>query len=152
LKVDATPGILRTMTANRVKQEAALAEQVGELRDVLSAANIDRAECFYEVGVHIRTIEDEKDVTVYGERAIERLADELGRDAATLRRFAAVARKWPRETFAELSRRPNAHGLPLTWEHWMELAPHRAWEPWLARTLAESWSVEELKRELPGMM
>jgi len=114
----------------------------------LGSAETKMANAFYEIGLRVKGIEDEKEVTVYGEGAVELLARGLGMDSAELRRFAAVARTWPKETFAALSQRTNARGMALTWEHWMALAQHRGWESWLERTLTECWSVEQLREEL----
>jgi hypothetical protein len=136
-------GIMGRMGMNR-----ALREQCILVQRLLAEAATDEIDTRYKVGVIIRSIMEAKEGK-YGEHAIECLAAALGHNPATLYRFAAVARMWSESEMTVLSRRPNAHGEPLSWSHWMELARAKAtWRQWLEVALLESWSVRRLAREI----
>ncbi|WP_394822128.1 hypothetical protein [Pendulispora albinea] len=58
----------------------------------------------------------------YGARAVKNLAAALGRDEATLYRFALVAEAWTEEDLDVLLARKTPHGEPLSFSHLVELA------------------------------
>ncbi len=126
---------------------AALRRRCTAIQKLLADAAVEEIDKRYKVGAIIRAILEGEDT--YGERAVERVAQALGREAATLYRYAAVAKMWSESEMRTLSRRPNAHGEPLSWSHWVELTrvPAR-WRYWLERALEESWSSRRLAREL----
>jgi hypothetical protein len=113
------------------------------IQKLLATAAVDEVQTRYKIGRIVRGIQDAE--ATYGARAVERLAGALGRDQATLYRYAALARVWPEPEMLALSRRRNCHGEPLSWSHWLELSTLRDWRPWLERALAEGWSVRRLK-------
>jgi hypothetical protein len=58
----------------------------------------------------------------YGAGAVASLARELGRDAATLYRYALVPERWSPHEMKVLVARRTPVGEPLSWSHWVELA------------------------------
>ncbi len=116
------------------------------IQRLLVTAAVDEIRTRYKIGGIVRSIQNEE--AIYGARAVERLAIALGRDQATLYRYAAVAKMWPEQEMLALCRRRNCYGEPLSWSHWLELASLEDWRPWLERALAEGWSVRRLKEEL----
>ncbi len=58
----------------------------------------------------------------YGARAVKNLAAALGRDEATLYRFALVAEAWNEQELEILLERKTPHGEPLSFSHLVELA------------------------------
>jgi hypothetical protein len=119
----------------------ALRRQCGVIQQLLVKAAVDEIETRYKIGAIVRDVEDAEGT--YGKRATEQLAAVLGCGAATLYRYAAVAKMWSE---AEL---PDAHGGRLTWSHLVELTRiPKAWQAWLDRTLEEGWSARNLAREI----
>jgi hypothetical protein len=119
------------------------------IQKLLAEAATNEIDARYRIGVIIRSVMEAE--STYGEGAVERLAEALGRDATSLYRYAAVAKLWSDAEMRALSRQPNDHGEPLSWSHWVELARvPSTWKRWLERALGESWSVRRLARELDG--
>jgi hypothetical protein len=134
-----------------VSMNAALQRQCGAIQKLLAEAAVSEIDSRFKVGVIVRSILEAEGT--YGERAVERVAEVLGREAGTLYRYASVARTWSEPEMRGLSRRPNSHGEPLSWSHWVELARAPAtWRQWLERALAGSWPVRRLSRELDAKM
>jgi hypothetical protein len=133
----------------RAVMNDALRRTCEAIQKLLAQAAVEEIDTRYNVGVHIQTIVDAARAKTYGDRAVERLAEELGRDARSLYRYALVAKMVSEREMAALSRRANAHGEPLSWSHWVELTRARkAWRQWFERAVTESWSVRRLAREL----
>jgi hypothetical protein len=76
------------------------------------------------------------------------VATGLGRDVATLYRWAAVAEGFTEEAFGRLMSLRNANGEAITWQHVMELAgaPPGAREGLLPRLLSECLSSRRLAK------
>lgn len=130
-----------------VSMNASLRRQCEAIQKLLAQAASDEIDTRYKVGVIVRSVIEAEGT--YGERAVERVAQALGRDAGSLYRYASVARTWSEPEMRTLSRRPNCFGEPLSWSHWVELAKvPTTWRMWLERALEESWSARRLAREL----
>jgi hypothetical protein len=126
---------------------AVLRQRCTAIQKLLADVAVNEIGTRYEVGAIIRSVVETKGT--YGDGAVELLAEALGRDAASLYRYAAVAKTWPEAEMRDISRRPNAHGEPLSWSHWVELArAPKTWRQWLELALLESWSVRRLAREI----
>ncbi|HEY8040896.1 MAG TPA: DUF1016 N-terminal domain-containing protein [Polyangiaceae bacterium] len=85
--------------------------------------------------------------STYGERAVARLAAELGEDLPSLYRYATVAERWSAAQLEELLGRTGADGRTLSWSHLVLLAGVESpceRDRYADRALAESLSVREL--------
>ena len=85
----------------------------------------------------------------YGKRAVAALATALGRDEATLYRFAQVAARWTTEELAAWIARGRASGHPLSWWHLVKASAiprKRDREELLERSIDEGLSVRALGR------
>jgi hypothetical protein len=130
-----------------VSMNAALRRQCSAIQKLLGEAAVGEIYTRYKVGAIIRSVIEAHGT--YGDRAVDRIAEALGRDAGTLYRYAFVARTWSEPEMRALSRRPNSHGEPLSWSHWVELTRvPMTWQVWFERALEGSWSARKLAREL----
>jgi hypothetical protein len=130
-----------------VSMNAALRRRCTAIQKLLAEAAANEIDTRYKIGAIVRSVME--DDGTYGERAVERIADVLGRDAVTLYRYAAVAKTWSEREMRDLSQRPNGHGEPLSWSHWVELArAPKTWRQWLELALLDSWPVRRLAREI----
>jgi hypothetical protein len=130
-----------------VTMNAALRARCEAVRKLLATAAVEEIDARYRVGVVIHAVKEAEGT--YGEAAVERLAKVVGRDAASLYRYAAVAKAWPEPEMRALSRRANAFGEPLSWSHWVELArAPKTWRQWLELALLENWSARRLSKEI----
>ena len=103
----------------------------------------------YRVGIIIAGIKAGE--RKYGVRAVEKLADALGRSAASLYRHATVAERWSRAEVNALLRRRNSRGQPLSWSHWVFLASVASTKE-RARLLDEALTKSLSARELAGLV
>jgi hypothetical protein len=124
--------------------EAALAEESVAIRALLSRAIRDEATTRYDVGVRLMLVK--RNPRKYGERAIDRLAEDLGVSSATLYRYSAVAETWGAHDVSALIARKNTRGDPLSWSHFVVLtrAPDASRTRLTEQCLAEAWTVREL--------
>jgi hypothetical protein len=130
-----------------VAMNPALRRRCAKVQELLAKAAVEEIDTRYEAGAVIRSIADGK--SLYGERAVERVAEALGRDPGTLYRYATVVKTWSREEIQVLSRQASAHRVSLAWSHWVELTRARsAWRPWLERAVDGRWSARELGRQI----
>jgi len=98
----------------------ALRERYEELQKLLAEATGKDVRARYRIG---RLIADVKvSEQRYGARAVKNLAMALGRDEATLYRFALVAEAWNDRELEVLLARKTPHGEPLSFSHLVELA------------------------------
>jgi hypothetical protein len=126
----------------------AMQRQSRAIQELFAKATLDDVATRYEIAGRIRCVQDGR--RTFGEHAVDHLAGFLGQARATLYRYAAVARRWDTRKLTEISKRRTRAGLPLTWSHLVLLAPLEEWEHWLDVSLAEGWSVRQLKEELEG--
>jgi len=98
----------------------ALRERYVELKTLLAEATGKDVRARHRIG---RLIADVKaSEQRYGARAVKNLAAALGRDEATLYRFALVAEAWNERELEALLARRTPHGEPLSFSHLVELA------------------------------
>jgi hypothetical protein len=103
----------------------------------------------YEYGTIVH--EAMSDQRVYGSDAVNLLARVIGMSPSSLYCDARVVTVFPPDRFADLRRRHNYFGVPLTYSHLVVLAgvkPSTRREQLLARSYAEGWTVKELKAEV----
>lgn len=115
------------------------------IQQLLASATREDASTRYRVGAHVRDLKE--DEAKYGARAVARLAERLGRDEATLYRYALVAERWSVEAFGAYLGRLTPAGEPLSWTHFVELSTveDAALREELARrAIAEGLSVRAL--------
>ena len=127
------------------KLEAAFKAACKEARELLVAADRSDVLARYKVGVIILRVKERRG---YGERGVERMEEELGRDQGTLYRYATVVETWEEPDFKALMKRTNAKGLPLTWSHYELLATvkdGRKLNGLITRALKECLSVHALR-------
>jgi hypothetical protein len=125
----------------------AFAEASAKARRLLDQADVDETETRYRVGAIVARLRDEPGT--YGARGVERLAEDLRRDAATLYRYASVADLGSWRELQSVFRQKDSAGHHLSWSHLVELARVRsAWRAWLDKTLREAWSASDLAREI----
>jgi hypothetical protein len=122
---------------------AALKEAYGQIQRLFSNRDIHEVETAHEIGGIIRCIMDAGGT--YGERAVERLADALGRDDGTLYRYAALARAWSARQMHKLCRRLNRCGEPLTLTHFLFLSRREDWNDLFERALTGAWTTQMLE-------
>lgn len=89
------------------------------LRDLMSRAELDDIVNRHAVGIVVQEV---RDGAKYGSGAVGKIAHELGVDESTLSRYAKVADAWTKPEIVALAKMKNAHGLPLTWSHLVEIA------------------------------
>lgn len=85
----------------------------------------------------------------YGRQAVGLLAAALGRDEATLYRFAQVAGRWTSVELAQWLERGELTKHPLSWWHFVEasaVSQRRVREELLRKVVAEGLSVRALAR------
>lgn len=101
----------------------------------------------HAIGLIIGAIKGEPDT--YGKQAVRLLAAALGRDEATLYRFAQVASRWSAADFTHWRERGEATNHPLSWWHFVEasaVSRRRAREELLRRVVEDGLSVRTLAR------
>ena len=92
-------------------------ERIRSLLATATAADVDTR---YRVGRMLLQVK--RAPGSYGAGAVETLARELGRDAATLYRYALVPELWSAREMKLLLARRTPAGEPLSWSHLVELA------------------------------
>jgi hypothetical protein len=126
---------------------AALRGRCEMIRELLARADLDEIETRYKIGAIVARVRDEKGT--YGERAVENLAAELKKSAATLYRYASVADLVPWRELRSIAKMPDCNADTLSWKHCEQLArAGSGWKPWHARVLAEGWSARRLETEI----
>jgi hypothetical protein len=121
------------------------------VRGLLAQVSRDESRTRHRIGVQLREVS--ASVETYGERAIERLAEELEVGTATLYRCILVAEAWSEIELKALTARTNRRGEPLTWSHLAALAKvpgERARGRWVERCLDAGWTARELAQHLVG--
>jgi hypothetical protein len=108
------------VSERRETMNAALKRRCELIRKLLSKAAGDEVATRYRIGVEILSII--RGESTYGTRAIERIAQAIGKSAPTLYRYATVAERWSPDEMRVHRRRENHHGEPLSWSHWVEIA------------------------------
>ncbi|WP_394832168.1 hypothetical protein LVJ94_37195 [Pendulispora rubella] len=98
----------------------ALRERYEELQTLLAEATGKDVRARYRIGRLIADVKGSEQR--YGARAVKNLAAALGRDEATLYRFALVAEAWTASELETLLARKTPHGEPLSFSHLVELA------------------------------
>ena len=121
-------------------------ERIRSLLATATAADVDTR---YRVGRMLLQVK--RAPGSYGAGAVETLARELGRDAATLYRYALVPELWSAREMKLLVARRTPAGEPLSWSHLVELArvesdPLR--EQLTELALRDGLSVRELVRRI----
>ncbi len=104
-------------------------------------------EARHAVGAVVAAVK--RDPDKYGKQAVMLLASALGRDEATLYRFAQVAARWTSEEVAEWIARGEASRNRLSWWHFVEasaVSRRREREELLWRATADGLSVRVLAR------
>jgi len=102
------------------KMNIALRERYEELQTLLAEATGKDVRARYRIGRLIADVKGSEQR--YGARAVKNLAAALGRDEATLYRFALVAEAWTASELDVLLARKTPHGEPLSFSHLVELA------------------------------
>ncbi|WP_394842729.1 hypothetical protein LZC95_37365 [Pendulispora brunnea] len=102
------------------KMNIALRERYEELQTLLAEATGKDVRARYRIGRLIADVKGSEQR--YGARAVKNLAAALGRDEATLYRFALVAEAWTESELETLLARKTPHGEPLSFSHLVELA------------------------------
>lgn len=90
-----------------------------------------------------------RDPERYGKQAVALVATALGRDEATLYRFAQVATRWTEDEVAQLVARAKAKSQPLTWWHFVEasaVSRKRDRDELIRRAVDEGLSVRAVAR------
>jgi len=120
------------------------------LRGLLAQVARDESKTRHRIGVLLREVSAA--VETYGERAVDRLAEELEVGTATLYRCILVAEAWSEVELKSLTARTNRRGEPLTWTHLAALAKisGRARGRWVERCLEAGWTTRELAEHLVG--
>jgi len=119
------------------------------VRGLLSAASRDEVMARHRVGAIL--CELKKLPGKYGDRAIDKVAAEVGVAATTLYRYAAVAEQWTHEDMKADLAKTNRFGQPLTWTHFVALSrvsrvPAR--RVLFETALANAWSARDLSGEV----
>jgi hypothetical protein len=135
--------------ANPEEITAALVAECAAIRALLAQAVRDEVTIRHEIGTRVRNAKLK--TGIYGDHAVEWLANELGLARGTLYRYAMVAENWSVEDVKALSLRVNRLGEPLTWSHLVALT--RVAGPTSRRELADqclaaAWTVRELTDEI----
>lgn len=118
-----------------------------QIRALLSKADLGEVEARYNAGRLLLGVR--RAPGTYGSHAVAQLAAELGRDTATLYRYALVPERWSPAQMAVLIARRTSKNNPLSWSHWVELAQIESdtlRASLLERTLHQSLSVRELTK------
>lgn len=125
---------------------APLRRELQRIQALLRSAP-DTVEARHDVGLVVLAVKREPER--YGKQAVALLASALGRDEATLYRFAQVASRWTEREIAEWIARASAAGHPLSWWHFVEasaIARKRDRDELLRRAVEERLSVRALTR------
>jgi hypothetical protein len=133
--------------------EAAFVEQRAAIQVLLTRATRDEIATRYQVGMRLLLLT--RNPEKYGERAVERLAEDLGVGSATLYRYSAVAETWPGQDVQTLLARITPSGDPLSWSHLVVLtrAPSIGARRQLTEMcIAHGWSVRELTLHVQAFM
>ena len=107
----------------------------------------ETVELRHQVGLLVVAVK--RDPELYGKQAVALVAAALGRDEATLYRFAQVASRWTEPEIAAWTARARAAKSPLSWWHFVEasaVARKRDRDELLGRAVAEGLSVRALAR------
>ena len=119
------------------------------IRSLLASATAADVDSRYRVGRLLLQVK--RAPGSYGVAAVETLARELGRDAATLYRYALVPQRWSAREMKLLGARLTPSGEPLSWSHLVELARVES-EPLRGQladlALRDGLSVRELARRI----
>ena len=125
--------------------EGALQEQCELVRELLSKADVDEIRTRYRIGQVIASLRERPNL--YGMRAVGTLADAVGRDEATLYRYAQVVDCWDADALEALLKRTGAPSL--SWSHLLVLAgvsDEERRKELLEEVLAQGVSVRKLGR------
>jgi hypothetical protein len=121
------------------------------VRSLVSQVERDEIKTRYRVGLLLREVV--ASVEIYGERAVERLAERLEVGADTLYRCITVAETWSESELHALASRTNCFGERFTWSHLATLAkiPGDGMRGrWTDRCLEAGWTTQELAQHLVG--
>jgi hypothetical protein len=117
------------------------------VRELLSKAEVDEIRTRYRIGQVIAALRESPGL--YGTRAVGSLADAVGRDEATLYRYAQVVDCWDGEALEALLQRSGAPAL--SWSHLLVLAgvaDDERRSVLLEEVLSEGVSVRKLARQV----
>lgn len=115
------PETLRTQVADLEKP---LAEKFLEFHALLMGQELSRIEHHHRLGTVIAEITD---VAVYGEGAVEKFATLIGRDPATLYKWAKVSGCWSLKEATQIASRIGARIQGVTWSH-LERVAEATWD------------------------
>lgn len=129
---------------------ASLRREFKRIEALLRSAPED-VEVRHKVGLLVVALKRDSDR--YGKQAVALVATALGRDEATLYRFAQVASRWTEAEVAHWVARAKAKGQPLSWWHFVEasaVARKRDRDELLRKTIDERLSVRAITRLAAG--
>lgn len=125
---------------------ASLRREFKRIQSLLRSAP-ESVEVRHQVGLLVVAMR--RDPERYGKQAVALVATALGRDEATLYRFAQVASRWTEADVAHWLARAKSKGHPLTWWHLVEasaVARKRERDDLVRRAIDEGLSVRAVSR------
>lgn len=125
---------------------ASLRREFKRIQSLLRTAP-ESVEIRHQVGLLVMAMR--RDPERYGKQAVALVARALGRDEATLYRFAQVASRWTEAEVAQWTTRAKSAGHPLTWWHLVEasaVARKRKRDDLVRRAIDEGLSVRAVSR------
>lgn len=143
-----TQGMTMTKNKNSQKLEQTIDTKCEQLKKLLADQRHKDMIGRYEVGTIVLEIKRTPGSKKYGTKRVKTIAIESGVNASVLYDASDVAAAWSKSEFEKRAKEKNANGIPLTFNHWVEIA-HEAADrrsTLIAAVIAESLTVREVKQ------